>query len=224
MVKVWNCNYCDVGKFAKKIDLLEHYNQFHDGNIPDELLKPNERLQLQKLLSDTNLPTDFNKLVDSSDEEEDPNIDSAHDVPRSHRSLDRLQNSLNGKTSITDLMLDNFSSKRIYCTKPNCPRYFSREHDLRRHLKWHDENMMKIETFLISLKENEDRDNVINGEAVQSFDSSEPPLKRTRISLMENGSAVASEPNSDQQEEEDDNALDALIDLDLILLTAGGTP
>mgnify|MGYP001089624308 CR=1 FL=1 len=225
MVKMWNCNYCDVGKFAKKSDLLKHYNQFHDGNIPDELLKPNERLQLQKLLSDNNTHTDLKKLVDSSDEEEDPNINSSHDIPRSHRSLDRLQNSLSGKTSITDLMLDNFSSKRIYCTKPNCPRYFSREHDLRRHLKWHDENMIKIETFLNSLKENEDHEEIINGESIETFDGSEPPSKKVRPNHTENGSAMVPtvRPNGDQQEE-DDNALDALIDLDLILLTAGGVP
>lgn len=214
MVKVWNCNYCDVGKFAKKLDLLDHYNKFHDGNIPEELLKPNERVQLQNLLNGNDQLNLLNeKLLHQNDDDDafgDRLTDISADIPRSHRSIEHFEKSLKGSTSIIGLLLDNYSSKRINCPKPNCQRYFSRNHDLNRHLKWHDEHMHKIEAFLSSLKD----DNEEEPEKDDQLD--EPQLKRRKLTEM-----YESDSNDEDEDEENQEDLDDLIDLELRLLTAG---
>lgn len=212
MVKAWNCNYCDIGKFGKKIELLDHYNKFHDGNIPEELLKPNERLQLQKLLNNNINESELKILNQKLLQQNELEVDSldekltviSTDIPRSHRSIEHFEKTLKGNSNIVDLFLDNYSSKRINCPKDNCDRYFYRNHDLNRHLKWHDEQKYKIEAFLSSLKD--------ENEEELAVDDPQPPSKKLKL---------ADDNGSDSKQEEDQEDLDDLIDLELRLLVAG---
>lgn len=221
MVKVWNCNYCDVGKFAKKLDLLDHYNKFHDGNIPDELLKPNERLELSKLLHSDDKSLLQKKLLNQDSIDDDDGLSNQIDfsvAPRSHRSIEHFENSLSKKT-VVGLFLDNFSSKRLYCSKNNCPRYFHRKEDLSRHLKWHDEHMAKIEAFLSSL-DTDERDTSFNEPLKVKLEPGTddgPPLKKVKV---EAGTDDDFNAGSDDNYG-DDIEWDQLIDLELKKIKAG---
>lgn len=140
MVRLWNCVYCDVGLFVKKLDLLEHYQAFHDGNVPAELLKRDEE------------PGQGQFVLVPSDDEEEPEV-----APPRDDASESLASTLHlGKTSIIDLILQNYQTKKIPCPKRNCDRMFSREYDLRRHLSWHEAHLAKVESFLESLEHEKD--------------------------------------------------------------------
>ncbi|ODV80517.1 uncharacterized protein CANTADRAFT_4546 [Suhomyces tanzawaensis NRRL Y-17324] len=202
VVKLWNCNYCNIGKFSKKFDLIEHYKAYHDGNIPEDLLKLNERIRLEELLSETDDDggrikslkdlKNFEILRDS-DQEEAEEFETLSEAPNSTKSMNTLNSNLRGaKASIIGLILDNYHLKKIKCPKNNCERTFSREYDLTRHLKWHEQHLKKIELFLETLGETE---------------GLEPNLKKRRIEEV--------------GDYEYDEELDSLIDDELKLLTAG---
>ncbi|EGW33338.1 uncharacterized protein SPAPADRAFT_135830 [Spathaspora passalidarum NRRL Y-27907] len=178
MLKLWQCTYCDIGKFPRKAELVNHYNDFHDGNIPENLLKRSELMRLEQLLNSSD-PLSANskdlknyKIVSSdedSDEDNDVAVDARSDTTMSQRSMNSLSKDLSkGRSSIIGLISNNFVSKKIKCPKGNCGRMFSREYDLDRHLKWHEENLSKIEAFL---------DNLNNETA--DLDE-QPPLKKTK--------------------------------------------
>ncbi|RLV95906.1 Transcription factor IIIA [Spathaspora sp. JA1] len=179
MVKLWQCNYCDIGKFPRKADLVNHYNEFHDGNIPENLLKRGELERLEQLLnndeSNRENSKDFKRyrVVSSDEDSEDDGdvpIDTRSDTNMSQRSMNSLNDDLGrGKSSIIDLIQSNFSTKKLKCPKGSCGRLFSREHDLNRHLKWHEENLNKIEAFLEDLR----------NEETEELDQ-EPPLKKSK--------------------------------------------
>lgn len=211
MLKLWDCNYC-MSKFAKKIDLIHHYTTYHDDNIPEDLLKPSERIQLENILLESDKKGALSKFLAVSsddDDDDDEDVDYA-DLPRSQRSMDTLNSTLHtGKTSIIGLILDNYASKKFYCSKRNCDRSFSREYDLRRHLKWHELHLKKVDEFLSSLDPGMKEPSV--EPSIRQL-SETPPAKRQKLTFDEK----TPEPASDDE-------LDALIDVELRLLTAGQT-
>ncbi|KAG7665898.1 PZF1 [[Candida] subhashii] len=167
MIKLWQCTYCDMGKFSKKSELIDHYNNFHDGNIPESLLKPTEVERLEEILQNGSNVTSLNdiqnyQVISSDDEEEDENqfADTRSDTARSQRSLNLMENVLGNGKSIINLISSSIA-KKIPCPKQNCNRTFTRDYDLRRHLKWHEENLNKIEQFLTDLERTENGTNGI---------------------------------------------------------------
>ncbi|CAK7909800.1 transcription factor IIIA [[Candida] anglica] len=204
MVKLWNCTYCDVGQFVKKSDLIEHYNTFHDGNVPEELLKPAAKEHLATLLSESTDPNtnpvtlaELNGFVvvasDEEDEDEDNADQMSNDMKGSQKSIDSLNSTLqSGKSSIIDLISKNFDAKKISCPKKNCDRKFSRQYDLQRHLAWHEAHMQKIESFLQSLETEE----------------SQGTRKRQIVDI----SASAKRRKEDNDYDDDDDEFNNLID------------
>lgn len=203
-VKLWNCEYCLVGQFAKKAELLEHYRDFHDGNIPDDLMKQAEKDQLEQLLSHPQ----------SCGLENLGSLDYAPIATDSTRSIDSFNLEMESGTSVTDLLVNNVDLKTIPCPKKKCTRMFRRDYDLQRHLKWHEARLAKIESFLASL-------DAENAHAEQLVDTLNPlvPLPvamnpsdthKTDDESLVHGS------NSDFEDQE----LDELIDLELQLLAA----
>ncbi|CAI5756498.1 unnamed protein product [Candida verbasci] len=166
VAKLWQCNYCDDGKFSKKNELINHYNLYHDRNVPEELLKPSEVEKLDNLLNGgyPELTADelAKKKQGSDDEEDEIRSDVRSDYHTAQKSLNSLNTSmLDDKFDIIKVIQSSTEIK-IPCPKSNCNRQFSRNHDLQRHLKWHDENLQKIESFLNDLQE-------------------EPPLKKQKV-------------------------------------------
>ncbi|ABN66323.2 Strongly-conserved Zn-finger binding protein (TFIIIA) [Scheffersomyces stipitis CBS 6054] len=225
MIKLWNCNYCNIGKFSKKIDLVEHYNSLHDGNIPEDLLKPNEKMRLEELLSETDDVTNladlkslpgsrYEFLDEEEDEEQELVLENRFEAPNSIKSMDSFENSLR-RISVIGLISNNFSSKTIKCPKKNCARAFSREYDLTRHLKWHEEHMKKIEDFLNSVEKEE----TISPSKIEDdeYDSaSEPPSKRQKLPAR-----YETLTNDNDNDNDNDDDLDALIDVELRSIKAG---
>ncbi|KAG8203927.1 PZF1, partial [Candida africana] len=188
MIKIWTCDYCDVGKFAKKNELVEHYNIFHDGNIPDDLLKETEVKKLENLLDQGSKLNNLHELeteklkVEEDEEDEEDSLDEKRSDVRSdsmsaQRSIKSFTASLEGSKSVSKLILN--SGKKINCPKNNCDRMFSREYDLRRHLKWHDDNLQRIESFLNSIEKEETPEG-------------EPLVKKARMDLLPNETSVIS--------------------------------
>ncbi|KAK6205114.1 strongly-conserved Zn-finger binding protein [Scheffersomyces amazonensis] len=217
MLKLWNCNYC-TSRYSKKIELIEHYNLIHDGNIPDDLLTIQDKLKLEELLNETdkNINNSFDddknmdlntleglknkgyqSVSDSEEDDDDEEFeDHRSDSPQSHTSIDTLNSKLmNGTESIIGLISKNFSMRKLQCPKPNCDRAFRRSHDLSRHLKWHEEHLKKVEEFLNSLEKEKQKEK-----------EKEPPLKKIKL--------------TDNEPINDDN-LDELIDVELRRLKAG---
>lgn len=217
MLKLWNCNYC-MSKFAKKIDLIQHYTTYHDDNIPEDLLKPSERKQLEHLLLETDDKVRLSKFLSvSSEEDEDDEEADYADLSRSQRSVDTLNSTLmTGKSSIIGLIQDNYASKKFYCIKRNCTRSFSREYDLSRHLKWHELHLKKVDEFLNSLE----------GSKMPANGSIETAVSLKQQSVQ-HGSSTSLESDPKRQktaqynDKDNDDELDALIDVELRLLTAG---
>lgn len=181
VIKLWNCNYCEVGKFSKKNDLVKHYNDFHDGNVPEDLLKENDLKKLESLLSENSNLSNQNQLEyfsqfeninqkeheNEQEDDDDRRSDIRSDSLLAQRSMKSLTNSLNEGKDIIKLISDE-GIKKITCPKGNCKRIFSREYDLQRHLKWHDQNLQKIELFLNTLEK-------------EQTPEGEPPLKRVKV-------------------------------------------
>ncbi|EMG50784.1 PZF1 Transcription factor IIIA [Candida maltosa Xu316] len=171
MIKIWNCTYCEIGKFSKKQELVDHYNNFHDGNIPEDLLKQDDLKKLEDLLEEnaSNL-TSLNRLEefvsDDEEEEDEKRSDIRSDSHLAQKSMNSLNTSLGEGMDIIGLI--STASKKITCPKKNCGRYFSRDYDLRRHLKWHDDNLERVESFLSNLQKEETPEG-------------EPPLKKSKL-------------------------------------------
>lgn len=146
-IKLWKCNYC-VAEYPKKAHLIDHYDDVHDGNIPEELLKPKEKVRLQALLSESTISGLPERTYDS--EASTPPTGSV----RSDRSLLKFNNTV-GKTDLKRFMTDNYISHRYFCPRPKCDRTFAREYDLRRHVLWHEEQLIKINAFLEGLEAEE---------------------------------------------------------------------
>ena len=87
---------------------------------------------------------------DDEDDDDEKRSDVRSDSMSAQRSIKSFTASLEGSKSVSKLILN--SGKKINCPKNNCDRMFSREYDLRRHLKWHDDNLQRIESFLNSIE------------------------------------------------------------------------
>lgn len=233
MVKLWKCIYCDVGRFARKAELMEHYHQHHDGNIPDELLKPGERHQLQLLMSETDhnsetldslnkilLPLRSNSHFEESDDDEDVCFATPQpDAARSLKSMDSFHSALLvPHLGIIDLILKNYLTRKIPCPKVNCARFFSRPYDLDRHLLWHAQQLEKIDSFLKTL------DPLVGPD-------DEVSKKRRKLTSDGRDASVMSAPHSSSSNdscydftdaEEGIDELDELIDEELKSVRAGG--
>ena len=61
-----------MGRFVKKLDLINHYHEFHDGNLPNDLLNIQEKSQLDKLLGDSANSLDSLRKLKSIDELNSP--------------------------------------------------------------------------------------------------------------------------------------------------------
>lgn len=182
-VKLWNCNYCTMGQFVKKIDLIKHYHEFHDGNLPDNLLDAEERRKLDELAGDTgDIWTKSNLVfgngedrnVDGNDNDIDNDSDNKSNIddtypnsenhtpinkgPSSLKSLNTLNSDLSQGKDILDLFLRNYETKKLSCPKPKCDRKFTHDHNLKKHLKWHEEHLNRINNYLTSLKDENDSD------------------------------------------------------------------
>lgn len=231
LIKLWNCNYCEVGQFVKKVDLISHYNEFHDANIPDDLLRPHQKEQLESLLLETDTTHTLDQLKHkgftemASDDDNDDLSDDESSFRKTQHSLQSFNSTVaSGKSSIIDLLLSNYQTKVIPCPKNNCTRKFSRQHDLNRHLKWHELHLKKINLFLLSLEEQETARQSTKRPASQE---EEPRKRHTRaddhnvkVNFKEPSEAL-SHAASDDNNLDDDRNLDELIDEELRLLRAG---
>lgn len=177
-VKLWNCEYCNLGQFVKKIDLINHYHEFHDGNLPYSLLNSQEKYDLENLSNniETNLDSlrklkSFDDLQSPLENNEIDHRDSAsgdhkrspidnNDGTKSENSLNSLQLSLNKGHSIIDLLLKNYNHRQLPCPKTKCGRFFAKEYDLRRHLKWHEDQNRKVTAYLESLNDPKTETNI----------------------------------------------------------------
>lgn len=162
-IKVWQCNYCDLGKFNKKVDLIDHYKEYHDGNIPQELQADNKDIETHHEKLETSNLKQLNVAVSPSSESDVKSFikkESMSVTPDAQKSVTMSRENNNssesiGKSSdVIDLILKDCAIK-IKCPKSKCDRIFSREYDLKRHLKWHDENLKRIELFLDNLQHEE---------------------------------------------------------------------
>lgn len=249
MVRNWKCNYCDMGQFTKKAELIEHYKDVHDGNIPDELLKATEKERLEQLLLDATNNLNLGDLrlisnlkeIDSDEEETKSNpqpiyrgskillereaspFDNMSETQRSIISTETLNNALNsGKTSIIDLILNNYEQKKLICPKPKCGKKFRRDYDLRRHLKWHAESLEKIDAFLETLDNSQPAESNVND--LPTPEETDAGLRRSLTNPYSIRNGKRQKLNGVENEmQETDYELDDLIDSELKLLTAGLT-
>lgn len=177
-IKLWNCEYCDMGLFVKKLELIEHYHEFHDSNLPENLLKPEEKAKIEELLKEGDIIDSLDKL--KSIEEFDPEARVLKEAPdgfvptpssqASLASLLSLTSALN-KNNVVNLLQKNYNKKTIACPKNKCDRKFARDFDLKRHLAWHELHSKRISLFLESLQTEEEKfDN--NNENLDNEDDS----------------------------------------------------
>lgn len=235
MSKLWNCNYCDVGQFVKKADLINHYNEFHDGNVPSDLLKPHDKLRLQQLINEDDT-TDVNRenlqelqlenfeTVPSDDEYDDEEDSLVSDQLDSQKSIETFTSTIqSGKSSIIALISSNHRGKPMECPKKNCDKKFYKKYYFDKHLKWHEEQLAKIDLFLKSLEENDGNKNKstveIDPEILGLNTPSEPPSKRRKISANSDDEEAA-QSSENEYYDDNDNELDSLIDLELASLRA----
>lgn len=183
------CAYCDIESFNDKSALIEHYRSYHDSNVPE---------MLQELGSGMPLNTDNLRIYEGllSDEEDEPEDIS----PASHGSMDSLSSTLrSSKGLIIDLISGNFATKKIPCPKKKCGRMFSREYDLKRHLKWHTEHLQKVEKFLESLEKENEKDEVRENE-------------KEEVKENENGENKVKENENGEKEDEEKDVDDKDVD------------
>lgn len=155
-VKLWNCEYCN-GNFVKKVQLIEHYNQFHDGNVPEHLVKPEISENPQGGISE------FRMFDQESEDEEIEETSVA-------QSLKSLNDALDLGKSIFEILLGD--TKTIPCPIKSCDRKFTKDHNLKLHLKTHQETFRKVLDFLASLKDNDnDNEEEINNMIDQELNS-----------------------------------------------------
>ncbi|CCE81837.1 Piso0_002513 [Millerozyma farinosa CBS 7064] len=224
VVKLWNCNYCDMGSFLKKADLINHYCQYHDKNIPDDLLNDHEKSRFDSLIEDSNLESQAAghlrqghfSLVKSDDEEDDREGSNLSSISITHNTKQSFETSVfsNNNFDVKDMIMTSHKRKKIICPKKSCNRKFSREYDLQRHLKWHANQLIKIESYLKTLESDAQKYN--NGVEENST------LERNCDSILDSNSVK--QDHSDNKEivtSDNDLELDDLIDVELKNLQAG---
>ena len=163
-IKIWQCTYCDIGKFNKKVGLITHYNEYHDGNIPDELQTSTEETSSHTQSDHVKLEITSLKLINSKtlpspcSEEEDVkslfNTNAKSETAEAQKSttLSTANDTASNTSQLIEVILKDCSFK-IKCPRAKCDRFFAREYDLKRHLKWHEDNLKRIESFLDNLQQ-----------------------------------------------------------------------
>lgn len=102
------------GNLQKKNELVEHYNIFHDGNIPDDLLKETEVKKLENLLDQGSKLNNLHELeteklkVEEDEEDEEDSLDERRSDVRSdsmsaQRSIKSFTASLEGSRVFLNL-------------------------------------------------------------------------------------------------------------------------
>ena len=85
------------GNLQKKNELVEHYNIFHDGNIPDDLLKETEVKKLENLLDQGSKLNSLHELeteklkVKEDEEEDDDDEEEEDSLDEKEVMLDQTQ-------------------------------------------------------------------------------------------------------------------------------------
>ncbi|CAK9435389.1 uncharacterized protein LODBEIA_P01160 [Lodderomyces beijingensis] len=212
-VKSWQCCYCDVGRFNKKAELVHHYDEFHDGNVPDDLKAvKNEK---EEDVNDNELgavnPGNLRNLgsILSSDGESDNFFkhEVRSDTAQAHKSITSLNTSLlNGRSDMVKLISDD-CAKTLLCPKIKCGRVFAREYDLKRHLKWHHDNLRRIESFLDNLEKQDGLQQVV-----------EPARKKIKLAGDfddDDGKDNYDVHDHDNDDDDDDDAFDLLLESEL---------
>ncbi|ODQ80077.1 hypothetical protein BABINDRAFT_161712 [Babjeviella inositovora NRRL Y-12698] len=156
VIKLWKCEYC-VESFLNKKLLFSHYDEVHDGNVPAELLS-------KKGDSDDETPALSHALLQEAGKATQPLAEALESVnpllespepPRKQTARSSSPLSTSSVTSVMDLIAGNVAlgsqTGIITCPKQSCDRLFRREYDLKRHLKWHDEQLVKVERYLSGL-------------------------------------------------------------------------
>ncbi|KAI5960535.1 PZF1 [Candida theae] len=167
-IKVWQCNYCDIGKFNKKAALIDHYNEYHDGNIPEELQAHPETIEENNGVGQNRLEMSSLKQLNTA---LSPGSENGGDIKSLFNHESKSTTTAEAQQSVTVLkpngseystksseiidVISNDCSIKIKCPKTKCDRVFAREYDLKRHLKWHEENLKRIEMFLDNLQKEE---------------------------------------------------------------------
>lgn len=220
IVKLWNCKYCDLGSYVKKADLLEHYKLYHDDNVPEGLTVDNRNSSLSQdspvmdLSASACERSQFNELKNMFDRDNSMVNESDHaSVTKSSlKYFSSSFRSIEDGVSIKDMILSNFAIRKLKCPKNNCDRRFRREHDLRRHLKWHELNLEKIEAYLKSL----------NQEKIQTV---ELKCDESNLHIKEDAEKFCHSSRRDSSFDRipnhEDTELDSLIDTELQNVRAG---
>lgn len=207
-IKIWKCTYCS-GLFGKKAELISHYDEYHDGNAPLDLIR---REQFEEPSYDNKQGLTVRALagvplavpVHSNISEDSASVAITTEA-NSTSLCKHFAKKISYGQLVAEIMRFNYPSQRIPCPRTKCQRDFSREQDLRRHLRWHDTQLQRIQAFLSSL---DTLDEKINLSPIH-LPGKEPLQKRMKIQF--------------ETEEEIDDELDSMIDHELRLLTAGST-
>lgn len=149
ITKLWSCEWCN-SRFVKKHELIRHYGEFHDGNVPQELWKAGDNSGEDQ--------EEGNPVTVQALKENDDDIWPQDNGDQSEKSLQTLNSALSKGNHIFDILL---AGTRIACPRPKCDRTFSRDYDLQRHLKWHQQHLAKVLEYLEAL-EREELENTFN--------------------------------------------------------------
>lgn len=215
MIKLWHCDYCDAGKYLKKAGLIKHYHEYHDGNIPSNLLKPKEKKHLEDLYNENDLTVNADNLqalernvfqqVSSDDEVENVSTEE----PKRSQSIDSFTSTMqSGKTSIIDMISSNYQHKKISCPKRYCDRKFAKQYDLDRHLSWHVSHLKKIDAFLLSLENEEKELTLSNKRSIGDLADSENGDEAKRAKAFKQEVIVISDGSDSDGSDSDGSDID----------------
>ncbi|KAI5959007.1 PZF1 [Candida pseudojiufengensis] len=260
-IKIWKCNYCDLGKFNEKDKLIDHYNKFHDGNIPEELLK-NNKVDLDGKISSiiteeglkestsgavsANKPSintikSLGTILSTEEESSDTffNQDVRSDTAQALKSTNSISstnttsmnNSTKSKSSSKnqqqqqqqeikqEKLIDTISksvAKQIHCPKLRCNRFFYRLCDLHRHLRWHDENLKRIENFLDGLQQQEEEEEIEGTKKRKILEERNDDAinKKVKVGVNEINDNEDDDDDGNEDDDDDDHEYDEYNDED----------
>lgn len=146
-VELWRCKRCEgTVQFVKKAELIKHYHDIHNGDFPHDILDAHDQIQLHNFLKQAK--ADSLKTMTRENQKftlaEEPESES----PELDKAL--VERTVPDK-SIINLVLGN-TQKTHVCPKKNCGRKFTRIHAYKKHLRWHEIHLAKIEEFLHMLE------------------------------------------------------------------------
>lgn len=196
--KLWTCQSCTPPvQFVRKAELVRHYRDFHDSDVPDEIVATNEGLDLATLLSSTESKSLHSSLRDPSFAAE---IDLGDFKPDGRRKTlaEPASEPLPKSASIIGLVLGN--DKKVYtCARKNCRKKFVRHHAYMKHIEWHKRELEKNEAFLQAAKEEEEFTRAILEKPLENRSDTELQLDDYSVG-SEDDISIASEQLLDSPE------------------------